>query len=451
MTDLQLKIPAGAREVLNVLTSAGFEACVVGGCVRDSLLGREPNDWDICTSALPEEVILLFSGERQVIETGMKHGTVTVLMPDGPYEITTFRVDGDYSDHRHPDRVSFTPSLTEDLARRDFTMNAMAYHPEQGLIDPFHGREDLKIGLIRCVGSPAIRFEEDALRMMRAIRFASVFGFELEPETEQAVLGMHALLQKVSAERLMAELGKLLMGDGVEEVMMRYRDVIAELIPELKDAFDCTQVTPWHCYPVYRHIAVSVEKSKKDPLIRLTMLLHDIAKPVCATHEGGKDHFRGHPERGAEMTDEILKRLKVDSFTRETVTELVRIHDREVPATVAAARRLLSQIGVEQYSRLVEVKTADMLAQSEWAIEQKRDGIRNMRILAAQILSESAPIALKDLEINGEDLLALGMNPGPELGQLLTKLLDSVLEDPSSNKREILLSMAEKLMESTFA
>ena len=444
MKEMQLKIPDGAKEILTVLSDAGFEAFVVGGCVRDALLGREPNDWDICTGAKPEEIIRLFSPSRRVVETGLKHGTVTVLMPDGEYELTTFRIDGSYSDHRHPDQVIFTSSLTEDLARRDFTMNAMAYSPKTGLADPFHGREDLAMGVIRCVGDPALRFEEDGLRIMRAIRFASVYGFPLEPNTEKAALEMRGLLKNISAERLQTEFRKLLTGDAAEEVLLNYREIIAEVIPELRDGFNCAQNTPWHCYNVYRHIAVSVGRAKNDPIIRLTMLLHDIAKPACVTHRDGNDHFFGHMELGAEMAANILDRLKFDHVTRDAVVELVSLHDIPIPGTLPEARRLLGRIGAEQYARLVEVKTADMLARSDFAIDKLSEPLRNMRVLAAEILAEKAALTLKDLAVNGDDLIAEGMKPGPDVGKTLNELLARVMEDPSLNRRETLLCLARE-------
>ncbi len=445
MTEIGLKLPEGAEEILRTLGKAGFEAYVVGGCVRDALLGKLPHDWDICTAAKPESVAGLFSPERHVIETGLKHGTVTVMMPDGGYEITTFRIDGEYTDHRHPDSVVFTSSLEEDLARRDFTMNAMAYNPETGLCDPFHGREDILMGVIRSVGNPGRRFREDGLRIMRAVRFASVCQYTVEPETERAALSLRQLLDGISAERLQAELVKLLLGDGVEDVLLRYREIIAQIIPELRAAFDFPQQTPWHCTDVYRHLIHSVAVSRKDPSVRLTMLLHDLAKPACRSQKDGDDRFYGHEREGAQMTDGILRRLKFDNTTRETVTELVRLHGMEIPTDAHGVRRVLGRLGERQLSRLLDVKTADAMAQSEADRERKLESIRTVRCLTAELLSEKTPFSLRQLAVNGDDLIALGMKEGEGIGALLQMLLNTVLENPAQNERDILLRKAREL------
>ena len=445
MTDVQLKIPEGAAEILRKLNDSGCEAYVVGGCVRDALLGKTPHDWDICTSAKPEAVIEIFSPERRVIETGIKHGTVTVLMSDGAYEITTFRVDGTYSDNRHPDSVSFTSSLEEDLARRDFTMNAIAYSETGGFFDPYHGGEDLMLGLIRCVGEPERRFREDGLRIMRAVRFASTYRFAVEPETEDALFQLAPLLNHVSFERLRDELCKLLMGDGVEDALLRYREIIVRILPEIEPMFDCPQNNPWHCYDVYRHTAVSVASARRDRILRLAMFFHDVGKPACrTTNEEGIDHFYGHPVVSGDIAEQAMRRLRFDNETREAVVQLIQFHDADLALHVRSVRRMLSKLGPMQFSRLLDVQSADASAQSEEKRTEKLEKIRRLRCLGARILTEKAPLSLKNLAVNGDDLITLGMMPGPEMGKLLQKLMELVLDEPEKNERETLLRIARE-------
>ena len=292
-------LPAQVNTALARLHDAGYEAYIVGGCVRDRIMGREPKDYDITTSALPEQTAAVFAGER-IIETGMKHGTVTVLLDGEPLEITTFRIDGTYSDSRHPDAVTFTPSLREDLARRDFTMNAMAYSSETGLVDPFGGQADIAAKYIRCVGDPDLRFREDALRILRALRFSSVLGFPIEPETDGAARYLCLLLKKISAERVFSELKQLLCGPDVRRVLLDYAGVLGAVLPEILPMQGFDQRNPHHCYDILEHTAAAVEAMPPEPALRLAALLHDVGKPECFfTDEDGVGHFYGHPKAGA--------------------------------------------------------------------------------------------------------------------------------------------------------
>ena len=326
MRDIEIRIPPGAARILRVLEDHGYEAFVVGGCVRDSLLGRNPNDWDITTSALPLQVKALF---RRTIDTGLKHGTVTILMDGEPFEVTTYRVDGEYLDGRHPSEVTFTASLQEDLQRRDFTINAMAYSEKKGLQDLFGGLPDLEKGLIRAVGDPAKRFGEDALRIMRAVRFAAQLGYEVEEDTVQAMKELAPTLSKISAERIAAELEKLLVSPHPEKLKMAYEcGITAVILPEFDRCMETAQNNPHHKYSVGEHTIVSIGNARPDRILRYTMLMHDMGKPSCkTTDEQGIDHFYGHQEVSAQMANDILRRLKSDNETRRSVSKLVRYHD----------------------------------------------------------------------------------------------------------------------------
>ena len=438
----EIRIPPGAETILRMLNEAGHEASVVGGCVRDALLGRIPHDWDICTSAKPTETVAVFSGQFPVIETGIRHGTVTVVVAGEPFEITTYRIDGAYADNRHPDSVSFTTSLKEDLARRDFTINAMAYSPSDGLCDPFHGREDLAAGWIRAVGDPGQRFHEDGLRVMRALRFSATYGFTIEPATSAAVQACRNLLKNLSAERLRDELCKLLMGKDAERILLDYREVMAVVIPELESCFSCPQNSPWHDLDVYSHLVRSVALAEEDLIVRLTMLLHDIGKPACrSTDENGIGHFYGHASVSTAMADEILRRLRFANETRAAVTQLVKWHDVCCEREEKAVRRQLSRLGEEQFHRWIKVQRADVFAQAPKERQKRLAELDELETLAAGILAEKQPLTLHDLAVNGDDLIALGIVPGPELGAVLQKLLDHVLEVPEDNTKEKLLRM----------
>lgn len=445
-------IPSGAREAIRVLTRAGYEAYLVGGCVRDTLLARsgaavEIHDWDICTNATPAEMRSAFAGYR-TIETGAKHGTITVLMSDGQYEATTYRIDGAYSDARHPDSVAFTSNVAEDLARRDFTINAMAMGIDEGgnvteLIDPFGGREDLARGLLKCVGEAQTRFEEDALRILRGIRFAARLGLTIEPATRDAMLDKRALLERISPERIMDELGKILLTDRGWEYLTEYRDILTEIVPELRACGGCAQRTPWHCYDVFEHTMVSVGSAPKDLTLRLTMLLHDVGKPETATtDENGVSHFYGHAERSAEIAENVLRRLRCPAQLTRDVTELVRCHGIELAASEKLLRRRLNQFGTEQVRRLLQVKRADVSAQSEPARTERLDELARTEELLMRVLAEKQAFSRKDLAINGDDLLARGVAPGREIGARLERALNAVIDGAAPNERDALLEIA---------
>ena len=443
-----MDIPQAALSAIEQLNSAGFSAYLVGGCVRDLLLGREPGDFDITTAALPEQVEAVFAGQR-IIETGLKHGTVTVLLGGMPLEITTYRQDVSYSDHRHPDAVRFTPRLEEDLARRDFTVNAMAWHPEEGLADRFGGREDLERGLIRCVGEPSARFGEDALRILRALRFSSVLGFAIEPETAAAALELRQTLELVSRERIAAELTKLICGKDVRRVVTEHWPILAVPIPELTAMADCDQHSKYHCYDVLTHCAVSAEAVPPEKIVRWAALLHDVGKPYrFSMDEAGCGHFYGHAEVGAEMTEEILTRLRFDRDTVRRVRALVELHDYPLdPAAQSSAKgvkKLLRRLGEEDFFRLLDVKRGDSMAHAP----QYRERIEicdRAEAQARELLAQAACFTLKDLAVKGGDLQAIGVPPGPEMGRILDRLLDEVISDRIPNEKQVLLDRANAL------
>ena len=438
MRDIEIRIPPGAARILRVLEDHGYEAFVVGGCVRDSLLGRNPNDWDITTSALPLQVKALF---RRTIDTGLKHGTVTVLMDGEPFEVTTYRVDGEYLDGRHPSEVTFTASLQEDLQRRDFTINAMAYSEKKGLQDLFGGLPDLEKGLIRAVGDPAKRFGEDALRIMRAVRFAAQLGYEVEEETVQAMKELAPTLSKISAERIAAELEKLLVSPHPEKLKMAYEcGITAVILPEFDRCMETAQNNPHHKYSVGEHTIVSIGNARPDRILRYTMLMHDMGKPSCkTTDEQGIDHFYGHQEVSAQMANDILRRLKSDNETRRSVSKLVRYHDLTCGLTGKSVRKAISLIGEDLFPLYLEVKDADTRAQSDFRFQEKMDYLEEVRLLYRKILEEGDCLSLKDLAVNGKDLIAAGMKPGREIGEVLEAMYRDVIDDPEHNNKEYLM------------
>ena len=435
-------IPSYARTALDRLTAAGHEAWLVGGCVRDLLLGRTPGDYDITTAALPEETEQVFAGER-LIETGLRHGTVTVVLEGCPLEITTYRVDGTYADARHPDQVTFTRSLREDAARRDFTVNAMAYHPDRGLWDGFGGRADLEKGLLRCVGDPETRFREDALRILRAVRFASVLGFTLEPATAEAARRTAPLLGQIAPERLSAELTKLLCGPGAGAVLGEYPDILGALIPELGPMVGFDQRNVHHCHDLLTHTAAAVDNIPPDPALRLAMLLRDVGKPeTFSLGEDGQGHFYGHAKRSVELADAILRRLRYPNQIREKAVTLIRFHDAPLTPDPRPIRRWLNKLGEETFFDLIAVHRADTLALAP-AYHSRTAELDRVEALARDILAEAPCLTLRDLAVDGHDLMALGY-AGPALGAALRSLLDGVLEGDLDNTREALLAALER-------
>lgn len=439
MNDIKIRIPDGAAKILRVLEDHGYEAYVVGGCVRDSLLGRNPNDWDITTSALPLQVKALF---RRTIDTGLKHGTVTILQNGEPFEVTTYRVDGEYLDGRHPSEVTFTASLKEDLQRRDFTINAMAYSETEGLQDYFGGFRDLQSEVIRAVGDPVKRFGEDSLRIMRAVRFAAQLGYTVEEDTLRAMKALAPSLSRISAERIAAELEKTLTAPHPEMLRMAYEcGITAVILPEFDRCMETPQNNPHHAYNVGEHIIFSIMNARPDRILRFAMLLHDLGKPLCkTTDENGIDHFYGHQQVGADLAGKILRRLKMDNDTRRSVVQLVRFHDRAVDRTEAGVRRAIRQIGEDLFPLFLEVKEADMLAQSNYKRQEKTESLRDIRRLYSKVLEDKDCLSLKDLAVSGSDLIAAGMKPGRQIGEVLDAMLTDVIEEPSHNDREYLLA-----------
>ncbi len=435
------KLPAGAEFVLERLNQRGYQAYAVGGCVRDTLLGRAPKDWDVCTNALPHEMQQVFA-DCHVIETGLKHGTLTVMYDHEPFEVTTFRVDGEYTDHRHPDEVVFVSDVREDLSRRDFTVNAMAWNPSTGLVDAFGGREDLQKRLIRCVGDPRERFDVDALRIMRALRFASVYGFDIAPETDAAIREMKAALRDVAAERIRVELAKLLCGEGAGRILRAYRDVIFAIMPQLApmDGFD--QRTHWHRYDVWEHTVRAVENVPPTETLRLTMLLHDAGKPGCFTlDEKGQGHMYDHQNLSVEIAAEALAVLKVDNATRDRVLTLVKHHTYRFKPDRKAMLRLLSRFGEEVARQLLLIKRADESAKGTREQSDIDGQIHELETVLNEVLAEQLCFSLKDMAVNGRDMLALGCR-GKAVGECLEYLLSRLLEESLQNDREALLAAA---------
>ncbi|RKM54887.1 CCA tRNA nucleotidyltransferase [Butyrivibrio sp. X503] len=433
-----IKMPENAKFILDTMHKAGFEAYIVGGCVRDALLGREPMDWDITTNALPEDTKKLF---RRTIDTGIEHGTVTVMMGKEGYEVTTYRIDGKYEDSRHPSEVTFTKNLTEDMRRRDFTINAMAYNDEEGLIDRFGGVEDLEKKLIRCVGNAHERFSEDALRIMRAVRFSAQLDYEIEEETKEAIKELAPTLKKISAERIQVELIKLLESDHPEKFMDLYDLGITKVVlPEFDACMETEQNNPHHLYDVGTHIVKSLSYVKSDKVLRLAMLLHDIGKPLTKTNDDNNIcHFHGHAQLGAKMAEDIFRRLKFDRDTMDRVCNLIKYHDDRFPAEPRSVRRAMNRVGVEDFTLLLDVKYADTMAQSSYYQKEKLQALKDIRVLYDKIKKENDCVTLKQLAVGGKDLICLGIAPGRQIGDILNAMLSDVIDEPAHNTKEYLL------------
>ena len=444
-----LTLPAPVSDLLGRLTRAGFSAYVVGGCVRDSLLGLDPHDWDICTSALPDQMQAVFHDQRTV-ETGLKHGTLTVVMDHVPYEVTTYRVDGDYSDHRHPDSVVFVDDLTKDLARRDFTVNAMAWSPDAGLQDPFDGQRDLSAKLIRCVGGPEQRFEEDALRVLRALRFASVYDFTIEPDTAAALRKKAPDLKHVAGERIREELLKLLCGKAAGRILREYPEVLAEIIPEIRPMIGYDQENHHHSYDLWEHTVRGIEGVPADPVLRLTMLLHDTGKPaVRTTDEKGEGHYYGHPRVSEEIARRTAEALRLDNAFRERLCILVRHHDTPLRTQSGAINtdrsfllRRLNKYGEENLRALFLIHCADRTATGYSSAEREQTRLRDRTEALNALLAEHPCFSLKNLAVNGRDLIALGLK-GKAVGETLQSLLEAVMDGLVPNERSALLDLLE--------
>lgn len=465
--DMIIQMPDKVKEIIHTLVDHGYEAYAVGGCVRDSILGRIPGDWDITTSAQPEQVKQLF---RRTIDTGIEHGTVTIMLDKDGFEVTTYRIDGEYEDNRHPKNVEFTSNLVEDLKRRDFTINAMAYNDNEGIVDKFHGLDDIKSKIIRCVGNPDERFDEDALRILRAIRFAAQLNFTIEPETEAAIEKKTDFLRNISAERIRVELEKLLVSKHPEKLIHAYRLGITDVvIPE----FDKMMVTPQnmssHIYGVGEHSIAAVQAVQKlfanvpyvedakeqdtfcldhklQAILCFTMLLHDCGKPSKRqTDEDGLDHFYGHAQESAVLAKKILRRLKYDNYTIDTATALIKYHDYPLTTDKTGLRRAANKIGVDLMELLFLVKEADALAHAKDACESRLESLYQVKEVYREICKANDCLQLKDLAVTGKDLMEIGFEQGKMLGIILKQLLEHVLENPQDNKKELLLDYARGL------
>ena len=445
MEELTIRLPADVAALLAMLRDAGFPAYTVGGCVRDALLGITPHDWDICTSALPEQMQQVFK-DLHTVETGLKHGTLTVVVNHIPYEITTFRVDGEYTDHRHPDSVSFVDNIAEDLSRRDFTVNAMAWSPDSGLVDLFDGREDLAAGVIRCVGDPALRFDEDALRVLRALRFASVYDFSIDPATDAAARKLAPSLHGVAGERIREELMKLLCGKGVGRILRAYPDVLSEIIPEIRPMVGYDQQNHHHSYDLWEHTVRAVENVPAEADFRLAMLLHDTGKPrVRTTDEHGEGHYRGHQAVSAEIAERAADALRLDNATRDRVILMVRYHDiplrtetGEINLDRSFLLRKLNRFGEKDLRALIRIHRADRIATGYSSPEREDRRMKERLDALDALLAEQPCFTLKDLAVNGRDLQAEGLR-GKEIGETLQRLLEAVMDGTLENTRDVLL------------
>lgn len=439
-------LPDSVKSLLRHLRDAGFEAYVVGGAVRDILMGLVPSDYDVTTSATPDEVIRVF-GESTCHKTGIAHGTVTVVWEGEPMEVTTFRVDGAYQDGRHPDSVAFTRSLEEDVVRRDFTMNALALGEDGVILDYCGGIEDLKQGLVRAIGDPKKRFEEDALRILRAIRFAAQHGFSIETQTAQEIIRQKEALSLLSVERIWQELAKFFTGKAscVGGLMREYREVFAVIMPEIRPMWGFEQHNPHHVYDVWEHTLVAMESTEPELILRFTMLLHDIGKPSCFTmDDAGVGHFYGHQKVSADIAEEICKRLKVDNTTREEVVLLVRNHDMSLIPTKKIVRRRLAQFGEPVLRTLIQVKKADMRGHSKLSA-YRFDELDQFTEILDTVIEEKLCCSLEALAVNGKDLMAIGIPQGTEIGRIKQALLDEVIEEMIPNEKDKLLERAQVL------
>ncbi len=443
---MKILTPEKVNELLIKLKRNGFEAFIVGGCVRDSILGKTPHDWDICTNAKPDEIKKCLS-EYHTIDTGIKHGTVSVEIDREIFEITTYRIDGEYSDNRHPKNVNFTVNIADDLARRDFTINAIAYNDEKGIVDPYHGCEDLKLGIIRCVGDPKKRFREDALRIIRALRFASVYGFKMDFSTSDAALDNRILLNNISAERIAGEVNRLVCGDGAEKILNDYRDVFAVFMPEIVQTFDYEQHTKHHNRDVWHHTTHAVSLIEAKPLLRITMLFHDLGKPdACKRDADGTCHFKGHPKYSAIYANDILRRLKYPNYFIETCLTLIIFHDVRFNGTKKQIKRVMNKIGVQNTKMLFKVQRADILAQSGYLQKEKLEAIDLAENKFNEIISEESCFTLKQLAVNGNDLINIGVAEGKTIGNILKLLLGLVIDEKVVNTREALLEKAKNII-----
>lgn len=439
---MKLKLPVDVELILDTLHSNGYEAYVVGGCVRDAIMGREPHDWDICTSALPGQIIQTFE-RYNTIPTGLQHGTITIMLNGVGYEITTYRIDGVYVDHRRPDNVKFTSNLYEDLARRDFTINALAYDPDTGIIDKFNGIADIKNKIIRCVGNPRDRFKEDALRILRAIRFCAQLNFTVDSVTSMNISEFASTLKYISKERIQSEFMKIMAANNASVQLCTYKDVFAEIIPYLSDMFGFDQHNPYHEFDVWDHTLMTImhaEDIHADKIVKIALLFHDIGKPHCFQDEGIRSrHFYGHGQISANITDEILRDLKFDNITRIKIKELVFYHDAILQVGTKYVKRWLNKLGDEQYLRLLTIQECDVWGQCKQYRKDRIDKLNEIRECYNTVKAKDSCFTLKDLAISGKDLIANGWEPGPAIGKALNLCLNNVIDEVLPNDSDVLM------------
>lgn len=450
---MHIDIPKDVNSIIEIFRKNGYEAYAVGGCVRDALLKRIPKDWDITTSAKPEDIKRLFP---KTIDTGIAHGTVTIRMNNNSYEATTYRIDGKYKDNRHPDSVTFTASLEEDLKRRDFTINAMAYAPDAGLIDIYGGVSDIRSGIIRCVGNPKERFNEDALRTLRAVRFAGQLGFDIEPDTLKAVKEAAVRINNVSSERIRVEISKLIASEFPDRLLLAYETgLTAQFLPEWDDMMKTPQNNPNHIYNVGLHSIKVVEgvnriysgnDEREKRILIWSALLHDIAKPMCRiVDKEGMDHFYGHPAEGSVLAKKILKRLKFDNYTINMVSRIIYHHDYRFDGSRKQTRRFISKAGMDIMPYLFILMEADVMAQSDFHREDKLNRLCETKQCVKDIIADNESVTLKDMNINGSDLIRMGISEGKMIGSILNQLFEDIIENPSHNNREYLCEKAEQI------
>ncbi len=442
--ELRINLPTVVKDIIRTLNAAGFDAYAVGGCVRDSVLGLLPGDWDVATSAVPLQVKGLF---EKTVDTGIKHGTVTVIIDGEGFEVTTFRLDGAYEDFRHPSEVIFSSSLEEDLSRRDFTMNAMAWHPDMGIRDPFGGMRDISLGIIRTVGAAGARFREDALRMLRAVRFSARFGFTLQDDVLKGMTDNSSLIEKISCERIREELTGILVSDRPERLsLLMDTGILHHILPEVENCFKTPQNNPYHVFNVGEHSLVAAASIKNDPCLRWTMLMHDIGKPrTWTTDEKGIDHFHGHTVSSIELATAIMDRLKFDNKSIRRIIKLIKYHDTFIKPTCVDMRKAVSIIGRDDFPDLLKVKIADKMAQSPQFREKGLDYVKRLGFLYEETIKGKCCTSLGELEIDGHDLIEQGFEEGRRLKEILDQLLSIVIEDPNLNKRLKLIEIAQEL------
>ncbi len=438
-----MKLDRTTGEILKYFERKGFEAFIVGGCVRDRIMGIQPADYDIATNATPDQVMSIFD---KTVATGLKHGTVTVFYKETSYEVTTYRKEAGYSDSRRPDRVTFVATVEEDLSRRDFTANAMAYNGQRGLVDPFMGRQAIADKKIVCVGDPIQRFSEDALRILRALRFAAVLDFTIEKRTEQALDTLKKNLKAVARERCLTELTKLLCGVGAGKVLLKYMAIIAEVIPELWPMYGFSQNNPHHCYDVLEHTAVALDAAPSDPIIRWALLLHDIGKPHTYTEdESGIGHFRGHQQVSTQIAGRVLRRLRMDKNSIGRIETLIAYHDHYLQPTVRNVKKNLARLGEENFAAMVALQQADNMGQHpDYRLPESH--FQTIKAIADRVIEEGAAFKIAQLAVDGYDMLELGLK-GAEIGKMLDSLLESVVMDECPNCKETLIATTKKRLE----